>query len=177
MSKAVIASLLVLLVMSCGAAMAHTYHAIRTTMTLNAETGSVEIIHRVFANDLGAVLAAEQNQRLELSESAAHQQWTEQYWQRYFAVLDRHDQPIELTWVGMEIDDHYAWVYQEYHGDIAELLASDIHNGLLMGNFDHQINTVDVVLAEHKSALVFSEAKLRQAIKHSSKAGDHHHHH
>ncbi|MBD1388116.1 hypothetical protein IC617_01615 [Neiella sp. HB171785] len=173
--KAWIGSLLVLWLMSCGTAMAHTYHAIRTTMTLNEQTGSVEIIHRVFANDLAAVLGKAKNQRVELSDSAEHQQWTAQYWQRYFAVLDHHEQPLELSWVGMEIDDHYVWVYQEYQGDVAKLIASDIHNGLLMGQFDHQINTVDVVLADHQSALVFSEAKLRQPIQHDSAPTEHHH--
>lgn len=167
----------VMLLVGCGIATAHTYHAIRTSMSLNETSGSVEIVHRAFAADVSALLAKEQNKPVEISDSAAHQLWLQDYWQRFFAVLDADQQPLELTWVGAEVDDHYVWVYQEYQGDVAKLLEAQIHNGLLMGKFDHQVNTVDVTLGEHKAALVFTESHLRKALLSAENAEQHHHHH
>ncbi|MBW8189831.1 hypothetical protein K0504_02190 [Neiella marina] len=173
--KRALAATLLLLV-GCSAVSAHTYHAIRTTISQNENSGTVEIVHRAFAADVSALLAAEQNKAVEISDSNDHQQWLQSYWNRYFALLDSNKKDLPLSWVGVEVDDHYVWVYQEYQGNVKTLMEAQLHNGLLMGKFDHQINTVDVKLDSHKAALVFTETNLRQPLLAPPAQSSHHHH-
>ena len=143
---------------------AHDYHAVRTQIQLNEATGSVEIIHHAFVADLNLVLRQELKQHYELGHKTSDEPWLRGYWHQYFGLLDHQGNTIQLQWVGMEFDQHDLWLYQEYTGDLNTLLQSRVHNGLLFGQFDHQVNTVDVKLGSHKAALVFTPGKLNQPL-------------
>lgn len=143
---------------------AHDYHAVRTQVQLNEQTGSVEIIHRAFVSDLNQVVSLQRQTKTELGQNNSDEHWVMSYWNQYFGLLDQQGNPIQLQWVGMEIDQHDLWVYQEYQGDLAALLKAKVHNGLLFGQFDHQVNTVDVKLGQQQAALVFTEGNIQQPI-------------
>lgn len=154
---------------------AHNYHAVRTKVQLNEQTGSVEIIHRAFVNDFNTVISLELNEYHELAETSWDERWVMGYWNRYFGLLTADDKPVALEWVGMEIDDHYLWVYQEYKGKLLNLQNTKLHNGLLFGQFEHQINTVDVKLGKEKAALVFTNRKTLQFLLKPSNVEAHSH--
>lgn len=152
---------------------AHSYHAVRTQVQFNQESGVVEIIHRAFVADLSSVMSKELGKPYELT--TRDEAWVQSYWDNYFGFLGEAEQALPISWVGMELDHHDLWVYQEYHGDIARLKASRLHNGLLFGQFEHQVNTVDVKLGEDKTALIFTEQKSQQPLL--AKPSQHSHHH
>lgn len=142
---------------------AHSYHAVRTTVSFNPHSGAVELVHRTFAADLNLLLSQQLAQPHELT-APADDAWLQGYWQRYFAVLASDGTPLPLHWVGFEVDEHDVWIYQEYRGSLQQLQQARIHNGLLFGQFEHQVNTVDVVLPEQKRALVFTEQAIEQPL-------------
>ncbi len=157
-------TLAALLLLVSGLSWGHTYHAVRTQIQFNEHTRTVEIVHRAFVNDLSSLMEQELGEHHEISQTEQDNQWLKAYWQRYFAFVGDDRQRLPVNWVGFEVNDYDLWIYQEYTGDLQTLMDSTIHNGLLFGYYEHQVNTVDINLGGLQNALVFTLQNLRQPM-------------
>ncbi|MCM2678129.1 DUF6702 family protein [Echinimonas agarilytica] len=146
-------------------ASAHTYNAIRTTIASNPNSDHVEIIHKVFIDDLNTVVSRELSEFHELSNETSDLVWIREYWTERFAMTSPDGTPIVLEWVGAEFDDHFVWVYQEYTGPVESLSKFWVANRLLFGEFKHQINTVDIAIGGSKEALIFTQHAVRHLVE------------
>lgn len=95
------------------AAAAHKFHASFTTIEYNAESRSLEILLRVFSDDLENALSRKARRRIELDRTPNVAELVGEYVRERFKLRRTPDAALRLLWVGMEQRVDMTWVYVE----------------------------------------------------------------
>ena len=140
-------------------AFAHRMPGSLSTIKTNAETGIIEIIHRLHIHDaeLGmVVLTGERDLTLDQLDGRAR---LALYVEEQFSIAPVIDGeigsrlPLEL--IGAELDGEFVLVYQQYDGTLpADIAISDT---ILSDVFPGQINHVNVATGDEIRSLTFGE--------------------
>ena len=140
-------------------ALAHRMPGSLSTIKTNAETGIIEIIHRLHIHDaeLGmVVLTGERDLTLDQLDGRAR---LALYVEEQFSIAPVVDGeigsrlPLEL--IGAELDGDFVLVYQQYDGTLpADIAISDT---ILSDVFPGQVNHVNVATGDEIRSLIFSE--------------------
>jgi hypothetical protein len=141
----------------------HKYYTSIMHAEYNAETKSLEVSARIFADDLEQALAKrnKKNIHLETGKNAGAQVLA--YLQDTFQLKDAKGEIKKLSWVGMETKVDVVWVYFEIK--LPEGLAgAQLRNRLLFELFPEQVNVVQYVDGKRKIELVFKQDSDFQAI-------------
>jgi len=133
--------LLILLIWAVPAA-AHEYHASLTRIEHNLETGQLEIVVRVFSNDLERGLQKHTQRRVVLDTEPEIEKLTLAYLEERFQVGEDATSPAPLTWVGMEIEVDVTWLYLTAPHPAGKPLV--VTNRLFFDLEPTQINTVNL---------------------------------
>ena len=136
---------------------AHNYHGVLTTVDHNVTAGSVEVIHRFFAHDMEQALSQIKGEQFLLDSGEEAEAMIKSIVSRHF-VMDDGDATIPLTWVGMEEDGEFLYVYQEAPMAMPSPRLG-VTNTLLFSAFERQINTVNVRFPGMKRSYNFSRGE------------------
>ena len=128
-------------------ASAHDFYVSFTVVSYNADTQNLEVIHRLFTDDLARAVTNDPM----ASVDAATEPLVSTYLQETFRIKG-----APLSWVGMESDADTTLVYWEspMPDPPAELT---ITNTVLFGFFQQQINSVNIEVSGQIRALSFIE--------------------
>jgi hypothetical protein len=135
-------------------AAAHKFHASFTRIERNAETKSIEITVRVFADDLEAILSRREKRRIQADQIPDAEKVVGGYVRERLQVRDGDGAEISLSWVGMEVKVDSVWIYVEGKSP-GGLQASTVVNTLFFDLFDDQVNTVSVKDGDRRGELIF----------------------
>lgn len=140
-------------------AFAHRMPGSLSTIKTNAETGIIEIIHRLHIHDaeLGMVVLTGERQ-LTLDQLAGRARLA-LYVEEQFAiapvVAGQIGQRLPLELIGAELDGDFVLVYQQYTGDLPAAIA--VRDAILNDVFPGQINHVNVASGDEIRSLTFGD--------------------
>ncbi|HVG38559.1 MAG TPA: DUF6702 family protein [Pyrinomonadaceae bacterium] len=155
---------------SCGLAglpparAAHKFYTSIARAEYNAETKSLEVSARVFADDLELALTKKNNRDVRLDATKDIGALVLAYLQDSFELKEGDGgEAKQLTWVGMETNVDVVWLYFEIKLGAAPRDAR-MRNRLFFELFPEQVNVVQFVNGERKSELVFKQGSNFQVV-------------
>jgi hypothetical protein len=113
-------------------------------MEYNPEKKSLQIVMKLFADDIEAVLEKENNVRIILGSKKEHPK-TDEYLTKYINThffIEQSRGSKQISFVGKEVDKDYTWVYLE----VKNFKVKDetfISNSMLLDYFSEQTNKVN----------------------------------
>jgi hypothetical protein len=123
-------------------AKAHKYHASFVTMNYNQQEKSVEIIMRLFPDDLEAALTKQNNRTVHLDSSKEVASLILAYLNKTFE-LKKGDKQQTFSWVGMDLGVDNAYMY--FEAKMPEgLSGAQVRNHFLFELYDDQANIVTI---------------------------------
>ena len=140
---------------------AHKFHTSLTTVEWNETAQSLEVVMQLFSDDLK--VAASKLAGWEVSLSRKHESAIFDYVEKKFIVLDKSGDPLNLTWVGMEMDVSRVWVYVEVPlaNGLDEL---SLEQSVFLEMFDDQVNTVNIHIGKARHTLIFKGERGAQPL-------------
>ena len=152
-----------LLVVASLPSYAHQQKTAVTRLLFNANTGSLEIMHRLFLHDAEHAASVVFGTKQDINESADSRALFGSYVVNRFAVaVDDLGSLQELTphYLGEEIDGQYLWVYQEVPDfaatHIDKALKLRIINSVLRDVWPDQSNLVNVERGGNIESITFA---------------------
>ena len=144
----------------------HKYYLSVTDLTYNEEEKSVQMITRLFYDDLEAVLQERYDENLEVHQDA-EQKEIDYYLSKYLSrklkiVINGVDQ--ELHFLGKEYEDDYVVAYIEIT-NVTEVKTLEIDNSLLIDLFLEQKNMVHTDVFKKKKSLLLHEGNTKSVLK------------
>ncbi len=133
---------------------AHKFHAGLTQLEYNEETRALEIVLRLFADDLENILSTRSGKAVRLDRDPDIESKAHAYIRERFRIKDRTGKILVPRWVGMEYEVDTVWLY-------LELALPDGPQGLELRNrvffdlFRDQVNTVNIKHGKHKKTLIY----------------------
>ena len=128
-------------------AWAHAFYVGFSVISYNEATQNLEIIHRLFTDDLARVVTGDPA----ASVDGATEPLVSAYVQEVFQI-----EGAPLTWVGMEADADTTLIYLE--SPMAQPPdALTISNTLMFGFFERQVNAVNIEVGGEIRALSYVE--------------------
>ncbi|RPD51788.1 DUF6702 family protein [Paracnuella aquatica] len=125
----------------------HPFYVSVTEINHNAAEKSLEVVCKVFVDDMEDVLKKSFNTPVDLSQAsqqARAQNLLNQYVQRHLQV-QANGKPVTLQFIGFEKDSESVYCYLE-GANIASVQKLDITNGLLHDLTPDQINIMHVTV-------------------------------
>lgn len=135
-------------------ALAHKFHESLARIEYNAESRSVEMTFRLFADDLENALSKRSGKPVRLGKTPDVEAQTLAYIKDRFELKNRNGEIKPFTWVGMETKVDTVWVYIET--PMGEgLNGAQVRNRIFFELFDDQINRVHITYDGGKTDLVY----------------------
>jgi len=136
-------------------ARAHGFHAAFTIVELNPRTQALEILHRIFIQDLELILTARTGEQTKLEEGPRTEKLVDDYLLRVFSLKAPDGRALRLDWVGMKLEIDTAFIYQEVPkaGPLAGLIVAD---QILTETNNDQVNSVNVTIGGRTQTAVFT---------------------
>jgi len=136
-------------------AQAHGFHASFTVIEHNARAGTLELLHRLFIQDLEVVLTARRGEAMTIDDSPLVQKFIEEYLLDVFSLADSNGKRLRPDWVGMKLQIDTLFVYRELKVPAAPaaLIVSD---QTLTEAHPGQVNSVNVTIGGRTQTAVFT---------------------
>ncbi len=147
---------------------AHKYYLSVTEVVYNQEAEAIQIISRIFYDDLEAVLQERYDERL-LVDAAADQEVLDNYISKYLTKklkISVDGEPQELNYIGKEYDDDYVVCYVEVP-NIDDVEVFEIENTLLMDLYVEQKNMVHTEILGKKKSLLLRDGNTKAVLNFS----------
>ena len=138
-------------------ATAHKYYLSVTDVVYNEESGSIQMITRLFYDDLEAVLKERYDESIRI-DATEDQEELDRYIEKYVAIklkLAINGEDQKITYVGMEYEDDYAVVYTEVP-NIKSIKSLHIENLLLTDLFTEQKNMMHTTFSKKKKSFLLT---------------------
>ncbi len=148
-------------------AYAHQQKAAITTVSVNSQTGALEIAHRFVLHDAEHALQEHGTPAADMVLDPDIQQQFADYVAGLFSLRLVSGAELDLDLLGYEIERGAVWVYQEGPSIPDGATALIVESGGLRDVWTSQINTVNFDLGGEVRSLVFSgpdRAKVFQLI-------------
>ncbi|GAA4850358.1 hypothetical protein GCM10023331_38760 [Algivirga pacifica] len=132
---------------------AHPIHISVTDMRYNKENKTLELIHKVFIDDLEAAVVQSGGPNLRLNTQYEHEnsaQWVYDYIEQNFTVLVNGD-PKSSTYIGHEFADNSISIYREVE-KVKRVRTIDIEANIFTKVFPDQKNMVHLVFEDFKES-------------------------
>ena len=113
-------------------------------MEYNTTTKSLQVVIKLFADDLELVLEKENDTKVDLgleNQTSDLSKMISSYLSKHF-IIEQDKGSIRFSYVGEEIDKDYVWVYIEYE-NFKFQEESLLTNTLLISYFPEQTNKVN----------------------------------
>ena len=158
-------SLLFGLVLAGGFAQAalHPFHVTFATAEWNAKTKRLEVALRIDPNDLEQAIERREKKEIALEDNQAEQA-VESYLRATFLVKSPQGKPVELGWVGYEVEVKRAWLYFEIPLEDGPE-GIEIKNTMLFGQVSKQVNIVSLRAGKQGATLKLTSDKPSQRVR------------
>jgi hypothetical protein len=123
----------------------HPLHLSVSDLVLNPQSGSLEISHRIFLDDLEDALKEYTGQPIDLTnpkDPQYAQEMVGRYLQQHFQ-LHINGKAVKPQYVGYELEEEAVWAYMEVPG-LRQFGSISIQNTLFFDRFTDQLNLVHV---------------------------------
>ncbi|WP_224999943.1 DUF6702 family protein [Cesiribacter sp. SM1] len=123
----------------------HPLHLSVSEVVLNPKSGSLEISHRIFLDDLEADLQERYGNQIDLinpSDPALVQELVGSYLNQHFR-LQVNGKAVQAQYLGFEVEEDAIWAYMEVP-KVRQLSSINVHNSLFFKRFNDQVNLVNV---------------------------------
>ncbi len=145
------------------ASQAHQQKAAFTQVLLNPNTGMLEIAHRFWLHDAEHATQTLFGSGNDILSNPVSRQKFAEYVMRRFNITDDHDQPLELTYVGHEIERSYIWIYQETKPQ-TELKRLTIQHAALLDVWPEQENMINIEGLGQLQTLYLNNHQQREQV-------------
>lgn len=144
-------------------ASAHKFYTSIARAEYNAETKSLEVSARIFADDLEAALTKRAKRPVSLDGTKEADALLLAYLRETFVVRDAGGGVRRVQLIGKELKVDVAWVYFEV--SLPDGLKNlELRQQLLCEYFPEQINVVQLIAGAEKTELVFKSGDSFQKI-------------
>ncbi|MFC4636256.1 DUF6702 family protein [Dokdonia ponticola] len=146
----------------------HKYYLSVTDITYNTEEGSLQMITRLFYDDLEDVLRERYKEDLTVDETS-NQEELDIYIKKYLKakmIIKVNGEEKNLSYLGKEYEDDYVVCYIEIT-DITSLKTLEIENTVLMDAFEEQKNMVHTDILGKKKSLLLVNGKAKAVLNFS----------
>lgn len=150
------------------AASAHKYYLSVTDLEFNSESQSVQIITRLFYDDLEEVLQERYDDSI-VVDATYDQEILDRYLTKYLSqklVVTINGEKKEHTFIGKEYEDDYVVCYVEIE-DIKEISSLEVYNTLLTDVFPEQKNMVHTSINNHKKSFLLTRENSKGLLNFS----------
>jgi hypothetical protein len=131
----------------------HPFYVSVTEIKHNPKTQAVEVSCRMFYDDLEHALEKDNKTPLDIvkpKDKAQLNRFINEYVKKHFSI--RADgKPLNLSYVGYEIQEDGAWAYFEVKG-VTSVKKIDIHDELLNAMHPEQINMLHVTIGGNRKS-------------------------
>lgn len=135
-------------------AAAHKFYTSISHAEYNPETKSLEIVARVFSDDLELALTKRNSKAIYLDSTKDVNAYIVAYLKETFEVKGMDEKRREIKWVGLETKVDTTWLYFEVSMPEG-LKGAELRNRLFFELFNEQVNIVNVKDGDNKFDLVF----------------------
>ncbi|MCL1052116.1 hypothetical protein L2755_21195 [Shewanella abyssi] len=150
----IIAMVLCLLVSTVAA---HQQKTAVTTISFNHRVNNIEVMHKFYLHDAEHAVRDLFDSGADILSSKATQNTFADYVQQQFAIETNEGKSVPLSFVGLELDGRYLWIYQET--SIPDKLSGlSISNGALQELWPAQINLVNIEGKGQLQSLLFDSS-------------------
>jgi len=152
---AALASAALLSAAAAGPAAAHKFYTSLAQVEYNAETKTVEVSMRVFADDFELALTRRAGRPVKLERTKDADHLALAYLRETFVLKNRAGEAKALKMVGIEVQNQVAWLY--FEAEMPEGLGgARLRDAVLIELFPKQVNVVDFKWTGGRSDLVFA---------------------
>lgn len=165
MNKIVLLALISPLLVAAGA---HKYYLSVTDLAYNEEASSVQMISRLFYDDLEAVLQERYDDSIVVSETE-NQEKLDRFIEKYLTAklkITINNQDQKISYVGKKYEDDYVVIYSEIEG-IKKVSSIEIENLLLTDLFTEQKNMVHTDISQKKKSFLLTLEKAKAVLNFS----------
>ena len=144
------------------AATAHKYYLSVTDLAYNEEAKSIQIITRLFYDDLEAVIQ-ERYDTAVIVDATSNQEELDTYLKKYFKkklLIKVNGTQREVTFIGKEYEDDYVVCYLEIN-EVDSIESFEIESTVLMDLFPEQKNMVHTDIAGRKKSFLLTSANAK----------------
>ncbi len=151
-----------LLFLSLLALLPHKFHASITELELNEQTGKLEVVMRLFTDDLEAALSKRLGRTVVIDREDLGQAVLA-YARDVLQISDAGGKALTLNWVGMEVQVKNTFVYVELDKPAA-LEGVTLVQRVFYELFRDQVNTVNFKHGDRHGTLVFKTGDKAKAL-------------
>lgn len=148
------------------AASLHKYYLSVTDLAYDQDEKSVQMITRLFYDDLEAVLQERYDETI-LVDATADQEKLDVYLNKYLQkklVITINGEERKFQFLGKEYEDDYVVCYMEIT-DVESVDAFSIDNQLLMDLFPDQKNMVHTTIGNNKKSFLLTMGNAKGLLK------------
>ncbi|MGH9844839.1 MAG: DUF6702 family protein [Blastocatellia bacterium] len=122
----------------------HKFHVSVAAIEFNSKAQSVEVVLRVYADDLENALSqhAKRTVKLDPAKSREAGEVVMAYLRSQFELKTAAGKPVKFTWVGLEAQVDMFWLYFEGKAP-GGLAGTQLKNRVFCELFDDQVNIVN----------------------------------
>lgn len=146
----------------------HKYYLSVTDITYNEEEASLQIITRIFYDDLEDVLRERYDEKIVVDATADQKEldtYIKKYLTRKMKIIINGEQEA-LTYLGKEYEDDYVVCYIEVT-EVPSIQTIEIVNTLLMDAFSEQKNMVHTNILGKKKSLLLIDGNAKAVLNFS----------
>ncbi len=148
------------------AASLHKYYLSVTDIAYDQDEKSVQMITRLFYDDLEAVLQERYDETI-VVDATADQEKLDVYLNKYLQkklVITINGEEREFQFLGKEYEDDYVVCYMEIT-DVESVNAFAVDNQLLMDLFPDQKNMVHTTIGNYKKSFLLTMGNAKGLLK------------
>lgn len=159
-----LATTIILLISLSGSAV-HDFHVSITKIDLNPESKKLEVMIKLFTDDLSTALDSFSGKTLNLGtekEPPAANDELKRYINSGFEI-SVNGKILVLNYLGKQQEDDATWVYLESE-KVGKVKSVDVTNSLLTERFEDQANLINLKVRGQKEALTLRKGKVSGAV-------------
>jgi hypothetical protein len=161
-----VSSIIIILALSLAATAIHDFHVSITKIELNPESKKLEVMIKLFTDDLSSTLDSFAGKALSLGtqkETPAANDALKNYVASGFEITV-NGKLVVLNYLGKQQEDDATWVYLE-SGKLGKVKQVEVVNSLLTEKFDDQANLINVNIDQVKNALTLRKGQVNGTIE------------
>ncbi|MCF4102408.1 hypothetical protein L1I30_12085 [Gillisia sp. M10.2A] len=143
----------------------HKFYISVTEVEYNQKNKSLQIISRVFIDDLEKLLQKRYDKSLMLSSKDEKEAVTT-YLKKYLdqkLQIEVNGVPVAVKYIGKEYEDDMALIYLEVT-DVSELKSIKVKNAILTDMFEEQKNLVHIEYRGETKSMILTSGRLEEVL-------------
>ncbi|UZO80797.1 hypothetical protein NBT05_17890 [Aquimarina sp. ERC-38] len=144
----------------------HKFYVSVTQIEFVKEKKALQIISRVFVDDIEKVLNERFGTNFRLDpekEQPEIQKYVNNYFHKKFN-LEVNDQKVETVFIGMEYENDLLLCYLEVN-NVKELAQITVENSLLLDLFSEQQNIIHVITEKERKSIILQDEEIKGMLK------------